>query len=63
MNRTNTADVQYGTPATKKGAASRPPAGRTCETPGCETLLSTYNAAVTCWLHSSATTRHALAPR
>jgi hypothetical protein len=63
MNRTNSADVQYGTPTAKNGTASRPAAGRRCAAPGCETVLSTYNSDVTCWLHSSATTRHPLAPR
>jgi len=63
MNRANAADVQYGTPTAKKGSQSRPPAGRRCAASGCETVLSTYNSALTCWLHSSATTRHALAPR
>jgi hypothetical protein len=63
MNRTNSADVRYGTPATGKSALSRAQAGRRCEFPGCETVLSTYNAATTCWLHSSPTQRHALAPR
>jgi len=63
MNRANGADVRYGTPGTGKDAASRAEAGRRCELPGCETVLSTYNAAATCWLHSAPTQRHALAPR
>ncbi len=63
MNRTNSATVRYGTPNTGKGAASRSKAGRRCAEPGCETVLSTYNSATTCWLHSSPTQRHALAPR
>jgi hypothetical protein len=42
-----------GTGAVKaKGAA-----GRTCDHPGCTTVLSTYNASFTCWLHTSAITR------
>jgi hypothetical protein len=26
--------------------------GRTCNTPGCETRLSTYNPATHCWQHA-----------
>jgi hypothetical protein len=63
MRKTNVPEVRYGTPTTGKGAASRSRAGRLCEFPGCETILSTYNSATTCWLHSSPTPRHALAPR
>jgi hypothetical protein len=63
MNRTNSAEVRYGTPTAGKGAASRSKAGRQCEVPNCDTVLSTYNSATTCWLHSQPTQRHALAPR
>ena len=63
MNRANSATVQYGTPGSGKDAASRAQAGRRCEAPGCMTVLSTYNSATTCWLHSAPTPRHALAPR
>lgn len=28
--------------------------GRTCSQPGCETVLSVYNKAGTCWVHSPA---------
>jgi hypothetical protein len=63
MNRTNGAGVRYGPPATGKSAASRAEAGRRCAVAGCQTVLSTYNDATTCWLHSSPTHRHALAPR
>ena len=52
MNRTNSADVRYGTPATGKSARSRSEAGRRCEFPGCETVLSTYNPAILCWMHT-----------
>lgn len=62
MKRANSAGVRYGPPGTGKGAASRAKAGRRCEVAGCETVLSTYNAASTCWLHSAPTPRHALAP-
>ena len=63
MNRTNSAEVQFGTPATGKGVAARSKAGRTCEVMSCDTVLSTYNSATTCWLHSTPTYRHALAPQ
>jgi hypothetical protein len=63
MTRANTADVRYGPPDTGKKAASRSMSGRHCEVMGCVTLLSTYNAATTCWLHSAPSYRHALAPR
>jgi hypothetical protein len=53
--------VQFGSPARGKEASSRPSAGRTCEQPGCTTVLSTYNAATRCWLHSDPSHRHALA--
>jgi len=63
MNRGNGDGVHFGTPATGKGAMSRAEAGRHCEVAGCGTVLSTYNSASTCWLHSSPTQRHPLAPR
>jgi hypothetical protein len=63
MNRAKSADVRYGPPAAGKDASSRSRTGRRCEVAGCVTVLSTYNSATTCWLHSSATLRHALAPR
>ena len=63
MNRTNSAEVRYGAPSASKQAASRAKAGRRCEVASCGTVLSTYNAATTCWLHSSPTHRHALERR
>ena len=63
MNRTNSAEVRFGTPATGKRATARSAAGRLCEVAGCGTVLSTYNAATTCWLHWTPTYRHALAPQ
>ena len=62
MNRSNSSTVQYGVPVASKQAAKRAQAGRQCEVPGCATLLSTYNSSATCWLHTTATRRHALAP-
>jgi hypothetical protein len=43
--------VEYGAPLAGKSTA-RGARGRPCEHPGCTTVLSTYNAATTCWLHS-----------
>jgi hypothetical protein len=63
MNRTNSAETHYGTPLTGKGATARAQAGRLCAVADCGTLISTYNSASTCWLHSSPTHRHALATR
>jgi hypothetical protein len=54
-----TSDPLYGTPTVPR--KSRPPKGRTCEQPGCNTVLSTYNAKTTCWLHTNGEYRHALA--
>ena len=34
----------------------RYPDGRECSHPGCDTRLSTYNRATTCWVHSPRTT-------
>ena len=62
MNRSNSNNVQYGVPATGKHATRRERAGRLCEVPTCETVLSTYNSSATCWLHTAATPRHPLAP-
>ena len=59
----NSAHVQFGTPMPGKSADRRAKSGRRCEVDGCGTVLSTYNSATTCWLHSAPAPRHALAPR
>ena len=61
MTRANNGAVQYGAPIPAKQASNRPRAGRRCEVGGCVTLLSTYNASPTCWLHTTAVPRHSLA--
>jgi hypothetical protein len=53
----------FGPPDRGKGALSRAKAGRLCDYPGCATVLSTYNSAATCFLHSAPTLRHPLASR
>jgi hypothetical protein len=49
---TGRADVPLGSPGRGKDAASRAAAGRRCLFAECATILSTYNASATCWLHS-----------
>ncbi|HJX08609.1 MAG TPA: hypothetical protein VJ736_11120 [Actinomycetota bacterium] len=62
MKRSNSSTVQYGVPAAAKQAEKRAQAGRRCEVLTCETVLSTYNSSPTCWLHTTATRKHPLAP-
>jgi hypothetical protein len=52
--------VQLGTPDRGKGVKSRGAQGRLCDFPGCTTVLSTYNASSSCWLHTAPSHRHAL---
>ena len=59
---TGTDGVQFGTPARGKEASSRSAQGRPCEEPGCTTILSTYNASKTCWLHTAPVHRRAVPP-
>jgi hypothetical protein len=42
--------LQFGAPVKGKSVQASPP-GRVCETVGCETVLSVYNAATMCSLH------------
>jgi hypothetical protein len=58
--RTGDRDTQFGAPARGKGATSRAARGRVCEEPGCDTILSTYNSARTCWMHEPAPFRMAI---
>ena len=51
--------VEYGAPLSGK-AHAQGARGRMCEAPGCTTVLSTYNAATTCWLHSQPARRRPL---
>jgi hypothetical protein len=51
--------VEYGVPLPGK-AQARSSRGRPCEYPGCTTVLSTYNSATTCWLHSQPSRRRPL---
>ncbi|MBI4261074.1 MAG: hypothetical protein HY658_10965 [Actinobacteria bacterium] len=51
--------IEYGTPHTGKGAVRRGTTGRACAHPGCTTILSTYNEASTCWMHSPSAFRGA----
>ncbi len=62
MVKGNSGGAQLGTPDRGKEASSRAAQGRVCQHDGCVTVLSTYNASGTCWLHTQPTTRHSLAP-
>ncbi|MEX1264817.1 MAG: hypothetical protein WEE66_12960 [Actinomycetota bacterium] len=53
--------VHYGPPGSGKGMVTRSSQGRHCEEPGCTTVLSTYNASSTCWLHTGPALKHPLA--
>ena len=55
--------IELGAPRRGKEASSRPVRGRVCEQPGCQTVLSTYNSAVLCWLHAEPSPAHPLARR
>jgi hypothetical protein len=50
--------VLFGTPERGKKSGSRAAQGRVCNEPECSTILSTYNVAGTCWLHSPSSYRH-----
>ena len=41
-----------GVPSPGHEASKRPPRGRVCGAFGCETILSSYNKATSCWLHA-----------
>ena len=62
MSVKSSTQTQFGAPA-RKGGPVRSSGGRRCEAPGCNTILSTYNAATKCYLHTPSTTRHPLAGR
>jgi hypothetical protein len=53
--------VQFGLPERGKRAGSRASAGRQCHHEGCSTVLTTYNAGTTCWLHTDSKYKHPLA--
>ena len=63
MSTKSSSTARFGPPDRGKGPLSRSAAGRLCQMSGCETVLSTYNAATTCFLHSAPTLRHPLATR
>jgi hypothetical protein len=52
--------VQLGSPARGKEASARPVRGRVCDEPGCQTVLSTYNASSCCWMHTQPSKVHPL---
>lgn len=63
MATKSSSTARFGPPDRGKGALSRAAAGRLCAESGCATVLSTYNSATTCFLHSAPTLRHPLATR
>ncbi len=60
MARAGGGDVRFGTPDRGKDVASRAAQGRSCDEPGCATVLSTYNRSRTCYLHTAPSYRHPL---
>jgi hypothetical protein len=52
MSSGNDSNVVFGRPDRGKEASTRPARGRICVHQGCATVLSTYNAANVCWLHT-----------
>jgi hypothetical protein len=60
MAKAKGGNVQFGPPARGKGPDARASVGRMCDSPGCSTVLSTYNSSSTCWLHTGPSTRHPL---
>ena len=59
MMRTSDKGTQYGVPVRGKEASTRAARGRVCIEPTCDTVLSTYNTALTCWMHDVPHTRPA----
>jgi hypothetical protein len=51
-------ETRYGPPDPGKRAKHRSAKGRLCQQPGCTTILSTYNAADRCSLHTEPSFRH-----
>lgn len=60
MATINADNVRFGAPDRGKGASSRAIKGRLCAEPGCATVLSTYNRADRCFLHTEPPHRHPL---
>jgi hypothetical protein len=50
--------IHFGSPERGKEASARPPRGRLCNYPSCQTVLSTYNRSDSCWLHAQPTFGH-----
>ena len=59
MSVKHTVATRYGPPG--KGAHAKADGSRRCADAGCTTILSTYNASPTCYLHTQPTLRHPLA--
>jgi hypothetical protein len=53
-------EMRSGVPTHGKRTAVRADKGRLCDAPACSTVLSTYNAGTSCWLHARPEYRHPL---
>jgi len=60
MARNDRGGTQVGAPIRGKEASSRAARGRVCAHEGCATILSTYNSATECSVHTQPLYRHAL---
>ncbi len=61
MAKASNTNTRYGAPAKGREASARATGDRACDRPGCATVLSTYNASPTCWLHTGPELKHPLA--
>ncbi len=60
MASSNRGGAQVGAPQRGKERSTRAALGRVCSSEGCATILSTYNRATQCSLHTEPSYRHAL---
>jgi hypothetical protein len=52
-----TARANFGAPTRGKDSPTQAGSGRACSWMGCTTILSTYNTATSCWLHTQPSMR------
>ena len=60
MALTDRGGAQIGAPQRGKESSTRAARGRICTREGCATMLSTYNRATECSIHTEPSFRHAL---
>jgi hypothetical protein len=58
-----TAHTSFGAPTRSKDSPTQAGRGRACSFEGCTTILSTYNTAASCWLHTQPSMRPPLSTR